>query len=396
MMRNQKELLSNIESLEVFNPRKENFYEMPTKAVFGHGAIRKINEILNLSKFSKIFLISGEHFKSTDDSKFLLDQLKSKNEVFINEKKISKSDFETINQLADFSRQIKPDLLIAIGGGTILDTGKCIATLINNNGKVEDYVKSKSRKLENPSVALIAIPTTAGTGSELSPWATVWDEEEKKKYSLASSMMFPTLAIIDPSLTDSLPPKITAETGIDALAQAIESYWSVKHNPISDKFALQAIKLAIEFLPKAVNFPSQEARNKMAKASLLDALAFSNTQTTICHSVSYPITAHFNISHGQAVAVTLPSFLKETVPVLEIKRKKALLQALNVENEDEARKKMISLLKEIGLATKLSQLGIKKNDLSLIIKEGFHPDRAKNAPKIPNTEELQKILENIL
>lgn len=382
---------------EMLGSIKEYEYEMPTRVIFGRGSLREISEEIKISSKGKIVIVAGEHFKNGRDFSNLRSNLIRKGcNVVINRVRITKSNFSAINQLADFCRKENPSAITAIGGGTIIDTAKCAAVLTKNEGRVEDYVREKTRVINNKGVFLVAIPTTAGTGSEVTPWATVWDEEKKDKYSLTSLSMFPDLAIVDPSHTDSLPPKETAESGVDALAQGIEAYWSVRHNLTSDKFALDAIRMIMENLMKAVKSPDIRTRNNMAKASLLSGLAFSNTQTTICHSVSYPMTANYGINHGQAVAITLPLFIVYSFPVLEKERRRKLLQVLSSKNGKEAAGKIEKLMRKIGLKTKLSELGIKEKDIDLIVEKGFHPDRAENAPRIPTPEELRSMLLSLL
>lgn len=379
--------------METIGPIKEAAYEMPTRVIFGRGALAEIGDLPEVREGKRLVLVVGGHFKTGKDSSRLKSALvKNGRKVAVYGRRILKSNFATINELANFCRRERPEAIIAVGGGTILDSAKCAAILAKNDRRVEEYVREKTKVLKNKRVTFIAVPTTAGTGSEVTPWATVWDEEKKRKYSLASPLMFPDLAIVDPSLTDELPPKVTAESGIDALTQAIEAYWSVKHNPVSDEFALKAIKSAMETLEKVVNDPDQESRDKMAKASLLAGLAFSNTQTTICHSVSYPMTAHFGVAHGQAVAITLPLFIEYSLPVLKPKRKRTLLSAIGGRNEKEAATKITVLMRNCGLATRLSEVGIGEKDIDLIVSEGFHPNRAQNAPRIPTPKELKRML----
>lgn len=381
--------------IEIVGPIKEKLYEMPTEVRFGRDALKEVCSFPQFKHGKKILLLAGGHFKTSDDFHQLrLNLLRVEKEIIVYKENIRKSSIEAIDKLTDFCRKENPDIFMAIGGGTVIDTGKCAAILSKNKRGVENYIK-RGEKLENKGIKFIAVPTTAGTGSEVTPWATVWDTKTKKKYSLDSFIMFPALAIVDPQLTDSLPAKITAETGIDALAQAIEAYWSVNHNPVSDEFALEAIGLAMETLEKVVNHPDKNLRDKMAKATLFTGLAFSNTQTTICHAVSYPMTAHFDIPHGQAVAITLPSFIKYTLPVLKKERRFRLLSVLRVSDEKQAEEKITLLIKNIGLKTKLSELGIRKGDINLIVKEGFSPERAKNAPKIPTPMELEQMLMTI-
>lgn len=382
---------------EVIQPQIGKDYQMPTTVFFGRGIFKKIATFPEIKTAKRILLVTGQHFKKTKDFQLLEEVFnQEKREVLVYKEEINKSSFEAVNRLSGYCSKIGPEIIIAVGGGTILDTAKCAAILAKSGGKAEDYLITKTRQLKNKGISFIAVPTTAGTGSEVTPWAVVWDLINKKKYSLASPFMFPKLAIVDPSLTDDLPSRITAQTGMDALTQAIEAYWSKSNNPVSDKYALEAINLIIENITQAVNYSNPKVRDMMAKGSLLAGLAFSNTKTTICHSVSYPMTAHFNVVHGEAVAITLPLFIKYSFSSLETDRKKKLLKVVLAHNEEQAAKKFTALLKRIDLATRLSQLGIKRKDIELIVKEGFDPDRANNAPRIPRPEELRKMLEEIL
>lgn len=367
-------------------------YFLPTRIIFGPGSLSRLKEIVFQFKPRKILFVSGEHLKKDGTIKKLRDSFRKNALVY--RQKISKSDTDSVDKLAYFCRKEKPDLIIGLGGGTVLDTAKSAAILINNFGSVKDYVVKK-KVINSRGVSFIAIPTTSGTGSEVTPWATIWDLKNKKKYSLSSPLMFAKIAIIDPNLTLNLPPNITASTGMDALAQAIEAYWSKNHNPISDALSLKAIKLILENLEEAVRRPNIKNREAMSLGSLLSGMAFSNTKSTICHSVSYPMTAHFGIPHGHAVALTLPSFLEYSFGEIEAERKKPLLEAIGELNVHSAAQRLSLLMKKIGLATRLSELGIKKQDLDLIVREGFMPNRADNAPKIPTQEELKKILMKI-
>lgn len=365
-------------------------YFIPVEIFFGRGLLTKLGNFFLVENAKKVLLVVGEHFKKNTDK--VIFQIKEKSLVY--QPKILKSDLATIDQLTLFCRVKKPDLIIAIGGGTILDTAKSAAILATHEGFVKNYVVGE-KIIDKSSIPLIAIPTTAGTGSEVTPWAVVWDTESKKKYSLSSPLMFPKLALVDSRLTEGLPVEITASTGMDALTQAIEAYWSKNHNSISDVFALQAVRMILANIEKAVNNPDAKAREGMMLGSLLSGLAFSNTQTTICHAVSYPITLHWGVSHGQAVAITLPEFIKFSLSALG-KRKAVLLRSLGVADKVKAAFKITKLMKNIGLVTTLSQLMIKEKDFAIIIKEGFHPDRVGNAPRVPTAEELYKILKNIL
>lgn len=374
----------------VIEPVEIGKYKMPTRVIFGRGSLDQLKNIKEIVGSSRVVIICGDHFKLSQDFKKLIKDLGSK--VIVYGDTVKKSTFFTINSFTDFCRENNPSVVVSIGGGAILDTGKCGAILAVNGGFVEDYVKIKKRNLEKKGITFIAIPTTAGTGSEVTPWATVWGNDNLK-YSLSSpEFMFPDVALVDSSLTDSLSREITAESGIDSLAQAIEAYWNVNHNSVSDKYALKAIEIIMNSLEKAVNNPDYDSRDKMSLASLTSGLAFSNTATTICHSISYPITAHWNVSHGQAVSITLPAFFEYIVPVLDIGRRKKLLESIKANDEKEGSLRIYYLMKNIWLKTKLSELGISKKGIGIIVEEGYNPDRARNAPRIPSNQELKEML----
>ena len=372
--------------MKVINPQKKAYYQMPTKVYFGRGAINILPKILKTYKKPKVLLVMGKHTRHDEKIKDLLEL------GIVYPKEIKKPDFNSINSLSLYIKKGKFDSIVAIGGGKILDSVKSANAFAINGGKAEDYLKVKNREVKKKGLFLIAAPTTSGTGSEVDPFAVIW---ENKKYSLTSDFIYPDVAIVDPVLTDDCPSYITATSGIDALCQSIEAYWNVNHNPTSDKYALQAITTILESLENAVNRPSKQSRDNMAWGSLLGGLAFSNTATTICHSVSYPITANFGVAHGQATSITLPMFIDYTFPVLEKNRLFEILKAIKVQKTQKAADKIRKLMKAIGLKTKLSELGIKREEIGLIVSEGFDPERAKNAPRIPSEEKMKEMLLSI-
>lgn len=380
--------------MELFPPKKEGIYGMPTEARFGRAAFESLPGILSGEGKKKIVFITAPHFRGSARFSAVVSEVRKIAEVTVYEENIRASDFRTINAVAEFVRKENADSVVAIGGGTILDTGKCAAGIFSG-GNIEEYVREKTKKLSAKGVFFVAVPTTAGTGSEVTPWATVWGSD-MKKYSLSSpEFLFPDFALIDPSLTDSLPAKETAITGADALTQAIEAYWNVNNNLVSDEYALQAIPMLFQNLPSAVNDPTPDVRDSMMKGSFLSGLAFSNTQTTLCHAVSYPLSAHWGVPHGQAVAVMLPLFFEYILPAVSAERRKNLFSAIGAESEKDARGKLEKLLLAAGLKIRLSDLGIPREGIQLIVEEGYHPDRAKNSPRIPEVAELAGMLESI-
>lgn len=380
--------------LKLIKPEENSDYKMPTKVYFGRGGFSELAGILDKSKCIRVGLIAASHFKRRAEYQDFIKNL-SNATPFDYPERIITSDFKTINEATSFMRENKVDCIIAIGGGSVLDTAKCVAALAKNDGLIEGYLQSKTKSLNGKGAFFIAVPTTSGTGSEVTPWATVWGSDDKK-YSLSSSeFLFPDVALVDPALTDSLPAYETATSGIDALCQAIEAFWNVKHNPVSDSYALESIRVIIENLEAAVNNPVPSVRDEMAWGSLASGLAFSNTQTTLCHSVSYPITIHWGVAHGQATSITLPLFIEYIVPVLDKDRREKLLKKIGSKTEHEAAEKIKNLMRAINLKTRLSELGVPKDGLDTIITEGFNPERAKNSPRISTPDEFKKMLETI-
>lgn len=189
------------------------------------------------------------------------------------------------------------DFLLAVGGGSPIDTAKAIAIMVTNAGSIEDY--EGLGKIPEAGVPLIAIPTTAGTGSEVTTVAVIIDTKRDVKMPIGSPFLVPDVAIVDPLLTLTMPRTLTAATGIDALTHAIEAYVSIKAQPMSDIFALSAIELICGNLRQAwANGNNVEAREKTMLGSLQAGIAFSNSSVALVHGMSYPIGVYFHVPHG--------------------------------------------------------------------------------------------------
>jgi alcohol dehydrogenase len=223
----------------------------------------------------------------------------------------------TIRSIRDAAEQIgaiRSRTLVAIGGGSVLDAAKVIAAI--QAGPGPSWLTGHLREGEQfPSnfrpPRLVLIPTTAGTGSELTMWATIWDDESRTKYSLSHETLYPARAFVDPKLTLSVPRMVTIATALDALSHAMEAVWNRRANPVSDGLAEQAISILPGALRAALENPAAvSVREALSRASVLAGLAFSNTRTALAHSISYPLTAHFGLPHGLACSITLPEILE--------------------------------------------------------------------------------------
>ncbi|MRI31790.1 alcohol dehydrogenase [Endozoicomonas sp. OPT23] len=202
-----------------------------------------------------------------------------------------------------------PEIIIALGGGSVIDACKAIAACSGEARELEELVLEAS-PIINP-IPFICIPTTAGTGSEVTCWATVWNPENNKKHSLSAPSLYSEAAILDPDLTRTLPKRVAISSALDALSHALESLWNIHRNPISTNYALEAIKRIYQYLPQLnLETNADVAREELQLASTLAGLAFSNTRTAIAHNLSYAITLEKGTAHGIACSFTLPTILR--------------------------------------------------------------------------------------
>lgn len=292
----------------------------------------------------------------------------------------------------------KVDIIIAIGGGSSIDLAKGISAFYNieKNGiySIEEITDSiKNKKYRNCEfIDIIAVPSTAGTGSEATQWATIWDTNKTRKFSIDDPMLKPKAAIIVPELTLSMSAEMTLSTGLDAMCQAIESYWSKHTTPIVQEIAYRAIELVIQNLREAVEKPLDiNVREKLCKASVLAGIAFSQTRTTACHSISYPLTMLYNVPHGLAAAITLDAV--------------GQINKGYFPNDDElfglfsdygGIKSWIDTVCEGVVDMRLSTFGITKKDIPIIVDNAFTEGRMDNNPVELNRHDVAMILESII
>lgn len=286
----------------------------------------------------------------------------------------------------------KPDLIIAIGGGSSIDLAKAISALYDYKDKgILDLLKSKEYLENDDSIPLIAIPTTAGTGSECTKWATVWDFDNNKKYSVDADYLYPNESWLVPELTLTMDKNMTLSTGLDALAHAMESYWSVPSNSYTRVLARNSISIIRKYLPLALeDLDNLEYRKEMLMGSFFAGLAFSNTRTTACHSISYPLTMLFNINHGFAAALTLFEVLKRNWDYL--KEKDLFLESWDAKDLDDI-KVWFDDVSDNSL--RLSHFAIKREDIQDVVKLATTGGRMDNNPIVFNEKEIEDILNSV-
>ena len=271
----------------------------------------------------------------------------------------------------------KADVVVAIGGGSVIDTAKVLAAGKNGFEAVMNFVRSGAGGEQMLPTPLIAVPTTAGTGSEVTCWATIWDEVAGAKYSLAHPLLYLRTAIIDPALMLGKSVDLTRATGLDALSHALESIWNKNANPVSARHAVFAARTILRDLPKLLDTPSDLGlRASLAEAALTSGLAFSNTKTAIAHNLSYPVTLRYGVAHGIACSFTLPAILA-SVSSLGGFREDAL-KAIFGDDLATGAEALATQLRDMGVELCFHDYGADESATAEIIEAAFLGQRGRN------------------
>jgi alcohol dehydrogenase class IV len=321
-------------------------------------------------------------------------------------------DLATIEASAKAAREFNPDVMIGVGGGSNMDLGKCTAILLKYGGPLTKYYGEHA--VPGPLMDIVCIPTTSGTGSEVSPVAVVADPDRFMKVGIATRRIIPKWALVDPSLTISCPPHVTSHSGMDALSHAIESYCAkvpegrsphaifVGKNPASDGFAKEAITLIGKSLPTAVHDPSnREGREGMALASLLAGMAFSAAGTATVHALQYPVGEATHTSHGLGNAVLMPAvmkaILKSRIPEMAFIARAmdpALMKVSDQEAAEQAPELVAKLGDKVMIPRGLGAIGMKREQIGEMAELATSVKRLlDNSPVSFDKEALIGILE---
>lgn len=374
----------------------ENIFTLmyPARIIFGRGVIERLaEEILSLGK--RALLVTG---CSAMRKSGVLDRvgaiMKSAGvEFFLFDGVESDPSLETVNEGIEFIQRERCDVVIGLGGGSAIDVAKAIASIVKQPGTVWEYHRGK--KIEKEGLPFIAVSTTAGTGAEITNNSVLMDREKLVKKSIRSPHMIARVALVDPELTLSIPPRITAYTGMDAFVQALESYVTKTSNPITDTLALQAIEVIFHNLPEAVQEGGNiEVREKMALGSLLSAMAFSNSGLGAVHGLAHPIGAHFGVPHGLACAVLLPHVVGFNLKV-RYEKFSQLAEKIGVEKTENLPCIMKKFLQRIGIPLDFRDYEITETDFSTIIAESRSSSMSKN-PRQASDEDLREILRRVI
>ena len=273
---------------------------------------------------------------------------------------------ETVDELADLARSNGAGAVVAVGGGSVIDAAKAAAIVAGTSGSVRPFFEG-TRAVERPGLPLIAVPTTAGTGAEITKNAVLTDRQSAVKKSLRSPLMVPHAAIVDPELTLTMPPDLTAATGLDALTQALESYISLRANGVTRPLAAEAVRLLLTHLPAAfADGRDVAARTAVAKGSLLSAMAFSQSGLGATHGLAHPLGVALHLAHGLTCGILLPHVLAWNAPVCQ-EQLALLARAAGMQSAERLVSAVCELWHELGVPGTLAEHGLCSDHFDSIV-----------------------------
>jgi alcohol dehydrogenase class IV len=368
---------------------------------FGVGKLCLLPTILAKRRIRRVLLVSGKCAYAASGAEKCLCSFASQFEVTRFSEFTTNPTLAEVNMAARIINKMRSEAVVAIGGGTAMDIAKAAALLAAQESSVEDHLNTRC-PVRKRDCLLILVPTTAGSGSEMTSFCAIYVEGTKK--SLDDPLLQADYVIVDPNLTATLPAKIAASAGLDALCLAIESLWSVRSTPESRGIAAEALRLVVKHIEKFCSERSLVDRLAMARAAHLAGKAINLTRTTAPHAVSYALTTMFGIPHGHSCALTLPAFLRYNAAVQSSdladprglgwvqQRVRDILELLDASDPEAGRLRLIKLVENVGLESSLSALGLGPATIERILDYGFDAERAGNNPRRLSTAGLREVL----
>jgi alcohol dehydrogenase class IV len=372
-----------------------------TQIIFGNGTVSKVPLMLK-GMGQNIFLVTG---KNPERVKFLTENLEAGGFSVFSFQVEKEPTTEMISNGVKLARETDCKAVIGFGGGSVIDSAKAVAALTPNKGELLDYLEviGKGKKLEEKPLPFIAVPTTSGTGAEVTKNAVIHSPEYNVKVSLRSPLMFPDVAVVDPELTLSMPPEITATTGMDALTHLLETFVSNQSNPFIDMLCREGMhRISLSLKKVYENGNDQEAREDMAFAAMLGGMALANVKLGAVHGFAGPMGGMFPVPHGAVCAALLPAVMAVNVKVLEEQKQiNSLLKYREVaqiltKNPDAKIEDGIRWVGEMVKALKipsLSVFGLSASDFPVLVEKAKKASSMKGNPVLLSEKQLTKILE---
>jgi len=381
----------------------KQFY-LPTRVITGLGCFSQMPEIVRAYGGQKALLVCGRTAlrRSGTLDRAMNDLQKAGVQTILYDAVHGEPTLDIVQAAVDLARHEQVEVVIGIGGGSAMDVGKATAVLYTQTGTARDH--HRGRPINKPGLPFVSVPTTAGTGAEVTNNAVLTDPEHGAKKSLRGVHLFAAAALVDPELTVSMPPEITASSGADALCQAIESFVAIGAQPPSDALAGQAITLTGRSLARAYERGSDiNARADMLYGSLLAGMAMTNTRLGGAHGLAHPLGYRYHIPHGIVCGLLLPYVMEYSLEYAPHKyaRVARLLQIDTQgmsprEAAQQAAGAVRLIINKIGIPGHLSAFGAKKEDFADVIAKALPSANLKNNPKPLGADDLQVILERAL
>lgn len=354
---------------------------------------------------AKIFLVRGKSSYEKSGAKRVINQ-KLKGRILC-----EFSDFDTNPKVNDVRRGVQllrkstANIIVAVGGGSVIDMAKLVGIYSRQLNDPVCYATGLM-PFAAPSLPIVAIPTTAGTGSEVTNFAVMYIEG--KKYSICHDSLLPAHVFVDPNLCDSLPPIDTATSGLDAICQAVESLWSIKSTDASDRYAEESLKLSIASLHSAFRDGDPVSRDKMCRAATLAGKAINITKTTAPHALSYALTTEYGIPHGHAVSMFLGAFIDFNAEVTDrdcqdrrglghVKKKiQRIMDLFGAKSVAGTRRSFEQLISNLNLSVKLTDVGVVDLECVSKLVESVNLERLQNNPRQVKQTSLTNLLTSLL
>ncbi len=353
-----------------------NFYR-PVEVFFGEGAADKVGEVARRFGFKALIVTGRESTKMTGALDRVVKSLNSHGiqEYLVFNEVVPNPTDKVVNKGAEIAVEEKVDFIIGLGGGSALDVAKAISIVSSNEGSAWDYVKYPEgpRLIPYLNRPVICIPTTAGTGSEVNRYSVITNEIRKEKLVISHSLNYPKVALIDPTLTYTMPRDLTAVTGFDALTHALESLTNRVENFMAEEYAVRAIQLIAKWLPVAVEEPeNREARRWMSYAAMIAGIAIDHMGVALIHAMEHPVSAHYpHVAHGEGLAILAP-YVTEFNLKGNPKKYALFARLMGYEEKPErAVDALIDMLEKIGLLKTLKDVGVEEDKIDRLTEDVY-------------------------
>lgn len=363
----------------------------PVNVVFRTGGLADLPDLISSSR---IVLVTTDGFRRRGLVERVAQDFGARLIAVVDDVKPN-PDVTDIQRQADRLRQDLPEAVLAIGGGSTIDTAKAIARVLGQSHEASLAAMLQGDVPADLQAALpiTAVPSTAGTGAEVTPFGTVWDHNSGKKHSLVGEDLYPRLAMLDPEITLGMPAEVTIGSGLDAISHALESTWNHNASPVTLGLAAQSLQLSLQALPDVKANPGDvDARAQMLQASTLAGMAISQSRTALAHSMSYPITAGLDLPHGFACSFTLPALLTFNA-VEDDGRLASLARTLGMSDAAELARHIALLFEQLDVHQHIAKYVPGKESIMALSDQMFMPGRADNNLRQATEEDVRALLD---